>query len=170
MATISAGRIRSLCRRHNQAHAAVHHFSPSSARHLAAGLSPIRSTEKVSAPSAGQWFRAAVRGRWRRQVSPNSLVRATSQFNPQETNPMQKTLLIGKRIRHGVVSCEVRTKDLTASHIGVGHPLLDFSHRSGRAGYLPVDKGGHPNSKAHVSSERERPSHPPVATGLLDNP
>ena len=39
MATMSAGRIRPLCRRHNHAHEAVYHFSAIPVRHVGTGFS-----------------------------------------------------------------------------------------------------------------------------------
>ena len=45
MATMSAARIRSLCRRHNQAHEAVYHFSANPGQHGVTGFSAARATE-----------------------------------------------------------------------------------------------------------------------------
>ena len=61
MATMSADRIRSLCRRHTQAHEVVYHFSTNSVRHVVTGFSPTRAREASPAPSADERFRAAVR-------------------------------------------------------------------------------------------------------------
>ena len=61
MATMSAARIRSLYRRHNQAHEAVYHFSANSVRQVVAGFSATQSTETSPAPSADERFRAALR-------------------------------------------------------------------------------------------------------------
>ncbi|HEX8797262.1 MAG TPA: hypothetical protein VF772_01555 [Terriglobales bacterium] len=59
MATMSAARIRSLCRRHNHAHQAVYHFS--AVQHVVTGFSPTRATETSPSPSADERFRAALR-------------------------------------------------------------------------------------------------------------
>ena len=58
MATMSAVRIRSLYRRHTQAHKAVYHFSTNSVRHVVTGFSATRTSP---VPSADERFRAAVR-------------------------------------------------------------------------------------------------------------
>ena len=61
MATMSAARIRSMYRRHTQAHEAVYHFSTNSVRHVVTGFSATRATETSPVPSADERFRAAVR-------------------------------------------------------------------------------------------------------------
>lgn len=61
MATMSATRIRSLYRRHNQAHEAVYHFSANSVRQVVTGFSASRPIETSPAPSADERFRAALR-------------------------------------------------------------------------------------------------------------
>ena len=61
MATMSATRIRSLYRRHTQAHKAAYHFSTNSVRHVVTGFSATRATEASQAPSADERFRAALR-------------------------------------------------------------------------------------------------------------
>src|SRR6516164_9107004 len=61
MATMSAARFRSLYRRHNQVHEAVHHFSANSVGHPIAGFSATRTTETSPVPSADERFRAAIR-------------------------------------------------------------------------------------------------------------
>ena len=62
MATMSAARIRSLYRRHNQAHEAIYHnFSANSGYQLVRGFSAARATEASPAPSADERFRAALR-------------------------------------------------------------------------------------------------------------
>lgn len=61
MATMSAARIRSLCRRHEQAHEAVYHFSANSVRQGAPGFSATRTIGTSPAPSADERFRAALR-------------------------------------------------------------------------------------------------------------
>ena len=45
MATMSAARIRSLCRRHNHAHEAVYHFSANPVQHVVTGFLLTRATE-----------------------------------------------------------------------------------------------------------------------------
>ena len=61
MATMSAARIRSLCRRHNHAYEAVYHFSANSGHQFVTGLSATRATEASPSPSADERFRAALR-------------------------------------------------------------------------------------------------------------
>ena len=61
MATMSAARIRCLCRRHNHAHEAVYHFSANPVQHVVTGFSPTRATETSPSPSADERFRAALR-------------------------------------------------------------------------------------------------------------
>ena len=61
MATMSAARIRSLCRRHNQAHEAVYHFSANPVQPVVSGFSPTRDTETSPSPSADERFRGALR-------------------------------------------------------------------------------------------------------------
>ncbi len=61
MATKSAARIRSLYRRHNQAHEAVYQFSANSVRQVVPGFSASRATETSPAPSADERFRFALR-------------------------------------------------------------------------------------------------------------
>ena len=61
MATTSVARIRSLCRRHTQAHEAVYHFSMNSVQHAVTGFSATGATEASPAPSADERFRAALR-------------------------------------------------------------------------------------------------------------
>ena len=61
MATISAARIRSLYRRHTQAHEAVYHFSANPVRHVVTGFSATQAAEASLAPSADERFRAALR-------------------------------------------------------------------------------------------------------------
>jgi hypothetical protein len=61
MATMSAARIRSMYRRHTQAHEAVYHFCANSVRHVVTGFSAARATETSPAPSADERFRAALR-------------------------------------------------------------------------------------------------------------
>ena len=61
MATMSAARIRSLCRRHNHAHEAVYHFSANPVQHVVTGFFPTRAIETSPAPSVDERFRAALR-------------------------------------------------------------------------------------------------------------
>ena len=61
MATMSAARIRSLCRRHTQAHEAVYPYSANPVRQVVTGFSPARDIETSPAPSADQRFRTALR-------------------------------------------------------------------------------------------------------------
>jgi len=61
MATMSAARIRSVYRRHTQAHEAVYRFSANSVRRVVTGFSAIRAIEASPAPSADERFRAALR-------------------------------------------------------------------------------------------------------------
>ncbi|HEX8799537.1 MAG TPA: hypothetical protein VF772_13040 [Terriglobales bacterium] len=62
MATMSAARIRALCRRHNHAHQAVYHFSANPVQHVVTGFSPTRATGTTPpSPSADERFRAALR-------------------------------------------------------------------------------------------------------------
>ena len=61
MATLSAARILSLCRRHNHAQEAVYHFSAIPVRHVVTGFSPARATETSPSPSTDERFRAALR-------------------------------------------------------------------------------------------------------------
>ena len=61
MATMSAVRIRSMYRRHKQAHEAVYPFSANSVGHSTARFSATRTTETSPVPSADERFRAAVR-------------------------------------------------------------------------------------------------------------
>ena len=61
MATMSAARIRCLCRRHNHAHEAVYHFFTNSGHQSVTGFSATRATEASQAPSADERFRAALR-------------------------------------------------------------------------------------------------------------
>jgi len=61
MATMSADRIRSLCRRHTQAHEAVYHFSANPVRQVVTAFPTARATNASPAPSADERFRAAVR-------------------------------------------------------------------------------------------------------------
>jgi hypothetical protein len=61
MATISAARIRCLCRRHNHAHEAVYHFSANPVQQAVSGFSPTRATETSPARSADERFRAVLR-------------------------------------------------------------------------------------------------------------
>ena len=61
MATMSATRIRSMYRRHNQAYEAVYHFSANSVGHSIARFSATRTTEPSPVPSADERFGAAVR-------------------------------------------------------------------------------------------------------------
>ena len=61
MATMSAARLRSLCRRYNHAHQAVYHFSANPVQHGVAGFSPTRAIETSPSPSANERFRAALR-------------------------------------------------------------------------------------------------------------
>jgi len=61
MATMSAARIRSMFRRHNQAHEAFYHFCANSVRQAATSLSAARAIESSPAPSADERFRAALR-------------------------------------------------------------------------------------------------------------
>lgn len=61
MATMSAARIRSLYRRHNQAHEAVYHFSANPVGQVVTGFSAARVIEASPAPSADERFRAALR-------------------------------------------------------------------------------------------------------------
>ena len=51
MATMSAARLRSLCRRHNQVHQAVYHFSANPVQHVVTGFSPTRASETSPSPS-----------------------------------------------------------------------------------------------------------------------
>ena len=61
MATMSAARIRVLCRRHNHAHEAVYHFSANPVQHVVTGFSPTRVIGTPLSPSADERFRAALR-------------------------------------------------------------------------------------------------------------
>ena len=61
MATMSAARIRSLCRRQNQVHEAVYHFSANPVQHVGTGFSPTRATETSPPPPADERFRTALR-------------------------------------------------------------------------------------------------------------
>ena len=61
MSTMSAARIRSLYRRHSQAHEAVYHFSANPAQHVVTEVSLARPTETSPATSADERFRAALR-------------------------------------------------------------------------------------------------------------
>ena len=61
MATMSAARIRSLCRCHNHAHEAVYHFSAMPVQQVVTGFSPTCTTETSPSPSADERFRAALR-------------------------------------------------------------------------------------------------------------
>jgi len=61
MATMSAARIRSLHRRHNQAHEAVYDFSSNSVPQVGTGFSATRATEASPALSDDERFRAALR-------------------------------------------------------------------------------------------------------------
>ena len=61
MATMSAARIRSLCRRHNQLQEAVYHFSANPVQHVVTGFSRTRATETSPSASADERFRAALR-------------------------------------------------------------------------------------------------------------
>ena len=61
MATMSAARIRALCRRHNHAHEAVYHVSANRVQHLVTGFFPTRATETSPSPSADERFRADLR-------------------------------------------------------------------------------------------------------------
>ena len=61
MATMSAARIRSLCRRHNDAHEAVYHFSANPVPHVVTWFFPTRATKPSPSPSADERFRAALR-------------------------------------------------------------------------------------------------------------
>jgi hypothetical protein len=56
-----AARIRSLYRRHIQAHEAVYHFAANLVGPSIAGILATRTTEISPAPSADERFRAAVR-------------------------------------------------------------------------------------------------------------
>ena len=60
MATMSAARICSLCRRHNHAHEAVYHFSAIPVQHVVTGFSPTLATGTSPSPSADERFRAAL--------------------------------------------------------------------------------------------------------------
>ena len=61
MATMSAARIRSLNRRHQQAHEAVYHFSANLVPQVVTGASVARAVETTLVPSADERFRAALR-------------------------------------------------------------------------------------------------------------
>ena len=61
MATMSAARIRSLCRRHNHAYEAVYHLSANPVQPVVSGFSPPRATATSPCPSADERFRAALR-------------------------------------------------------------------------------------------------------------
>ena len=61
MATMSAARIRSLCRRHNHAHEAVYHFASNPVQHVVTVFSATRATETSHSPSPDERFRAALR-------------------------------------------------------------------------------------------------------------
>ncbi len=61
MATMSASRIRSLHRRHNQAYEAVYHFSANPVREVVTGALATQTVETSPAPSADERFRAALR-------------------------------------------------------------------------------------------------------------
>lgn len=61
MAMMSAARIRSLSRRHNQAHEAVYHFSANSVRQVVTEFSAAPTIETSPAPSADERFRTALR-------------------------------------------------------------------------------------------------------------
>lgn len=62
MASMSAARIRSLYRRHTQAHEDVYHFSANPVPQVLTGVLSARTIETSPAPSADERFRAALRG------------------------------------------------------------------------------------------------------------
>jgi hypothetical protein len=78
MATMSAIRIRSLYRRHTQAHEAVYHFSANSVGEVVTGFSATRATEASPAPSVDE--RPLFAGEYRRPAWLDPPFRATSQL------------------------------------------------------------------------------------------
>ena len=85
MATMSAVRIRSMYRRHKQAHEAVYPFSANSVGHSIAGFSETRQYHPPTSASAPP----STAG-WRRPDWPDSPFRDTSQLPLQETTPCRR--------------------------------------------------------------------------------
>jgi len=150
MATMSAARIRSLYRRHNHAYEAVYHFFREPGTPCRHRVLPDPRYRNLAIP-----FRRRTLPRCssaRDGESGTRLIRscATSQFNSQETTPMQKTLLIGYLGKDPRVAQPLPPSPSPAPNVGRTVPA---SRRNTPSGSTSRSSANAPRSSPNTSTK-----------------